>query len=118
MSTLSEKGHLVSLLPDPPPQDTYATVTRATATLQLNRQSNRSWRSAGEEELDPFAGLEDEFEFTDDLEANLLRDKKATLCASVSDAVEKLQSDKSSIGETCDDLVCRYAENAIIVWHS
>jgi hypothetical protein len=42
---------------------------------------------------------------TDDLEANLLRDKKATLCASVSDMVERLQGDRDSLAYTCDELV-------------
>lgn len=82
------------------------TVTKATATLQLNKQNSRSWRSSGEEEeMDPFAGLEEEFEFVDDIEANLLRDKKATLCASVSGLVERVQSDRSALGDTCDELV-------------
>ena len=55
--------------------------------------------------MDPFAGLEEEFEFVDDIEANLLRDKKATLCASVTGLVERVQSDRSALGDTCDELV-------------
>ena len=80
-------------------------VTNATATLQLTRQSNKSWRSSGDDDIDPFAGLEEEFEMANDLEANLMRDKKATLCASVSGMVEKLQSDRGALLDACDELV-------------
>lgn len=79
-------------------------VTKSASTLQLTKRSNKSWRSAGEEELDPFAGLDDEFDMSEDLEANLLRDKKATLCTAVGALVETIQGNRD-LGPACEELV-------------
>lgn len=80
----------------------------STQTLQLNtRRSNKSWLGDDDgDEEDPFAEIEDNFDEAD-LEANLLRDKKATLCASVSRLVEQLQPSAPSFAlrDTSDELV-------------
>ncbi|WVR06241.1 hypothetical protein IAU60_003271 [Kwoniella sp. DSM 27419] len=78
-----------------------------TQSLQLTRRSNRSWASEGDEEdLDPFAEIEDDFD-AESLEANLLRDKRATLCASVNKLVEGLlpTAASSSLRQACDELL-------------
>jgi hypothetical protein len=80
-------------------------------SLQLTKRSNRSWREADvddEDVLDPFAEIDDDFSGdADDLEANLLRDKRATLCASVADIIEVLQPGRGQeeLKNACDELV-------------
>jgi len=79
-------------------------------TLQLTKRSNQSWGSEDvEEKNDPFAEIEEDFSGdANDLEANLIRDKRATLCASVSNIVERLQPSKplEDLKTACDELVC------------
>lgn len=84
-----------------------ASGTKATSSLQLTttKRSNKSWRSAGEEDLDPFAGLDDDFDMSEDIEANLLRDKKATLYAAVGGLVERMQGEREELSGICDELV-------------
>jgi hypothetical protein len=85
--------------------------SRSTTSLQLTRRSNRSWLGDEEgDQSDPFAEIDDELEFgSDDIDANLLRDKRATLCASVSRLIEKLDPVAGMAGgglrETCDELL-------------
>ncbi|GFZ45328.1 non-specific serine/threonine protein kinase [Saitozyma sp. JCM 24511] len=85
--------------------------SRSTTSLQLTRRSNRSWLGDEEgDQSDPFAEIDDELEFgADDIAANLLRDKRATLCASVSRLIEKLDPTAGTAGgglrETCDELL-------------
>ncbi|WWC70634.1 uncharacterized protein I206_104585 [Kwoniella pini CBS 10737] len=76
-------------------------------SLQLTRRSNASWASEEvDEDADPFAEIEDDF-VTEDLEAILLRDKRATLCANVNKLVEGLtpNASHSALKEGCDELL-------------
>ncbi|WVF69329.1 hypothetical protein IAT40_004105 [Kwoniella sp. CBS 6097] len=76
-------------------------------SLHLTRRSNKSWVSDGDDEdLDPFAEIDDDFD-TEDLEANLLRDKRATLCANVNKLVDGLvpHAQPSSLKDGCDELL-------------
>jgi hypothetical protein len=60
--------------------------------------------------LDPFAEIEGDFSGeADDLEANILRDKRATLCASVGRIIDILQPGKGmeDLKVACDELVSR-----------
>lgn len=59
-------------------------------SLQLTRRSNRSWGDEEEEEVDPFAELEDDFA-TDSYEENLRRDRRAAKQASVERLVARLE---------------------------
>jgi hypothetical protein len=85
--------------------------TRSTHSLQLTRRSNQSWLGDEDADLsDPFAEIDDDFDFGEDIEANLLRDKRATLCANVSRLIEKLEPGAGAAGfpalrETCDELL-------------
>ena len=57
---------------------------------------------------DPFAEIGDDFiGEASDLEANLIRDKRATLCTSIAQIVDKLQpsSDPIALVKACDELV-------------
>jgi hypothetical protein len=84
--------------------------------LQLTRRSNKSWLGDEEEEHDPFAEIDDDFD-GDDLEANVLRDKKATLCASVTRLIGDLnsQTKTSTLTASCDELVSRFGMR-IVNW--
>lgn len=76
-------------------------------SLQLTRRSNRSWHEEEEEDdVDPFAEFDDDFD-TDDLEANLLRDKKATLHATVAKIVDQLEvgTPQATLRSLADELV-------------
>ncbi|WWD04732.1 hypothetical protein V865_002803 [Kwoniella europaea PYCC6329] len=76
-------------------------------SLQLTRRSNVSWVSdEADEEQDPFAEIEDDF-VTEDLEAILLRDKRATLHANINKLVEGLTptTPHGSLKEGCDELL-------------
>lgn len=78
-------------------------------SLQLTRRSNRSWQDDDDDDdADPFAEIEDDFDTADDLEANLLRDKRATLCANVTKLVDQLEggsNDMAALRKVCDELV-------------
>lgn len=76
-------------------------------SLKLTRRSNKSWLGDEDgDEADPFAEIEDDFS-ADDLEANVLRDKKATMCAAMNKLIDNLVPKSSSFAlrETCDELV-------------
>ncbi|OCF73077.1 STE/STE11/CDC15 protein kinase [Kwoniella mangroviensis CBS 8886] len=76
-------------------------------SLQLTRRSNVSWASdEADEEQDPFAEIEDDF-VTEDLEAILLRDKRATLHANVNKLVEGLtpNTPHGLLKDGCDELL-------------
>nr|XP_019045791.1 STE/STE11/CDC15 protein kinase [Kwoniella bestiolae CBS 10118]OCF24721.1 STE/STE11/CDC15 protein kinase [Kwoniella bestiolae CBS 10118] len=78
-----------------------------TQSLQLTRRSNVSWASdEADEEQDPFAEIEDDF-VTEDLEAILLRDKRATLHANVNKLVEDLtpSTPHGVLKDGCDELL-------------
>ncbi|RXK41642.1 STE/STE11/CDC15 protein kinase [Tremella mesenterica] len=77
-----------------------------TQSLQLTKRSNRSWLAEGDEETDPFAEFDDDFD-AEDLEANLLRDKRATLCAQVNKIVDVLvpQTPPTELKDACDELL-------------
>ncbi|KAL7423239.1 Protein kinase of the Mitotic Exit Network [Cryptotrichosporon argae] len=82
-------------------------------TLQLTRRSNRSWQEDEEDDdADPFAEINDDFD-AEDLEANILRDKRATLCASVNRVVDQMQVDtpQATLRTVCDELLSMF-ENA------
>ncbi|WVQ96827.1 hypothetical protein IAU59_003934 [Kwoniella sp. CBS 9459] len=85
-----------------------ASGSKSTQSLQLTtRRSNKSWISDGDEEdLDPFAEIDDDFD-TEDLEANLLRDKRATLCANVNKLVDGLvpHASPGNLKDGCDELL-------------
>lgn len=63
--------------------------TNTMGSLQLTRRSNRSWQEEEEEEVDPFAELEDDFA-TDSYEENLRRDRRAAKQASVEGLIARL----------------------------
>ena len=73
----------------------------------MTKRPNQSW-SADDEDHDPFAEIEDDFSAgEDDLEAQLLRDKRATLSASVNRLVDTFEPNTASTGlqDACDELV-------------
>ncbi|WWD18350.1 hypothetical protein CI109_102800 [Kwoniella shandongensis] len=82
--------------------------TGAVPSLQLTRRANTSWQgSDGEDDAaDPFAEIEDDFD-TEDLEANLLRDKRATLFATVNKLIDRLGVGTPSeiLRASCDELL-------------
>ncbi|OCF43911.1 STE/STE11/CDC15 protein kinase [Kwoniella heveanensis CBS 569] len=85
----------------------HASGSRQAQSLQLTRRSNKSWISDGDDEdLDPFAEIDDDFD-TEDLEANLLRDKRATLCANVNKLVDGLvpHASHGNLKDGCDELL-------------
>jgi hypothetical protein len=75
-------------------------------SLQLTRRSNRSWQEDEEEEQDPFAEFDDDFDL-DDLEANLHHNKKAALWAAVEKVVDQMQvgTSMTTLRGVCDELV-------------
>ncbi|KAK4686255.1 hypothetical protein P7C73_g3874, partial [Tremellales sp. Uapishka_1] len=78
-----------------------------TQSLQLTRRSNKSWLGDDDgEDGDPFAEIDDDFD-GEDLEANLLRDKRATLWADVNRLVDLLQpsAGSQSLKGPCDELL-------------
>ncbi|ORY31435.1 hypothetical protein BCR39DRAFT_571401 [Naematelia encephala] len=82
--------------------------TKSTSSLQLTQRSTRPWDESEDEQQDPFAEIDDDFAGDDeDLEANLLRDKKATLCANVGKNVDLLAPGGSSemLVKACDELL-------------
>ncbi|WWC62426.1 uncharacterized protein I303_105022 [Kwoniella dejecticola CBS 10117] len=89
-------------------QPSQASVSKLQAqSLQLTRRSNVPCASdAVDEDADPFAEIEDDF-VTEDLEAILLRDKRATLCANVNKLVEHLTpgTPHTALKEGCDELL-------------
>lgn len=58
------------------------------------------------DEPDPFADMEDDFS-AEDLDANVLRDKKATLCANIDKLIDGLvpKTSMTELRQTCDELV-------------
>nr|WVH01951.1 cytokinesis protein [Naematelia aurantialba] len=81
---------------------------RSTSSLQLTRRTNRSWDESENDQQDPFAEIDDDYVGdAEDLEANLLRDKKATLCANVGKNVDLLVPGSSSeaLVKACDELL-------------
>ncbi|KIJ54808.1 hypothetical protein M422DRAFT_240892 [Sphaerobolus stellatus SS14] len=88
-------------------------VAEQPATLQLTtRLSNKSW--LGDElsdEEDPFAEIDEGFD-EDDLEANLVRDKHARLCAMVNKLIEELvpNAPDYALREACDQLLSTMIE--------
>lgn len=82
-------------------------------SLQLTRRSNRSWREEDEEEVDPFAELEDDFA-TDSYEENLKRDRRAAKQASVERLIARLDVNiqPGALKEVSEELVSGYA----LVW--
>ena len=83
--------------------------SETTQSLQLTRRSHKSWLGDDEDDTnDPFAEIGDDFSGdVDDLEANLIRDKRATLYASISRIVDLLQPSASAAAlvAACDELV-------------
>ncbi|WRT67650.1 uncharacterized protein IL334_004622 [Kwoniella shivajii] len=76
-------------------------------SLQLTRRSNISWESDElDDDQDPFAEIEDDF-VTEDLEAILLRDKRATLCSNVNKLVAGLTPNTPHmvLKQGCDELL-------------
>lgn len=51
--------------------------------------------------------MEDELEVEEDIAAQLLRDRKATLQAGVTRLVERLSPGAIDLGQTCDEIVRR-----------
>ncbi|KAF8505364.1 hypothetical protein BU17DRAFT_101047 [Hysterangium stoloniferum] len=84
------------------------TVAEHAGTLQLTtRLSNKSW--LGDElsdEEDPFAEIDEGFD-EDDLEANVIRDKHARLCASVNHLIDELvpNAPDYALRDACDELL-------------
>ncbi|KAK8858460.1 hypothetical protein IAR55_002687 [Kwoniella newhampshirensis] len=80
----------------------------STPSLQLTRRANTSWQgSDGDDDAaDPFAEIDDDFD-TEDLEANLLRDKRATLFASVNKLIDGLgvSMPAATLRANCDELL-------------
>ncbi|KAL1412966.1 Protein kinase of the Mitotic Exit Network [Vanrija albida] len=91
------------------PLDQIVDPTSTMQSLQLTRRSNRSWQDDDDDDdADPFAEIEDDFDTADDLEANLLRDKRATLCANVTKLVNQLEggsNDMAALRKVCDELL-------------
>ncbi len=83
--------------------------SNSTQSLQLTRRSNKSWLGDEEDDTsDPFAEIGDDFSGgADDLEANLLRDQRATLCGNISRIVDSLQpaTPAAALIAGCDELV-------------
>ena len=80
-------------------------------SLQLTRRSNRSWTSEQDEAHDPFAEIDEDFSLgEDDLEAQLLRDKRATMCANVTRIVDQLEPTTASsiLKHACDELLTMF----------
>ncbi|WWC88803.1 uncharacterized protein L201_003716 [Kwoniella dendrophila CBS 6074] len=76
-------------------------------SLQLTRRSNVSWASdEADEDHDPFAEIEDDF-VAEDLEAILLRDKRATLHANVNKLIESLtpSTPQGVLKNNCEELL-------------
>lgn len=77
-----------------------------TLSLRLTSRTNRSWQDPNSlEDIDPFASMDDELDVEEDIEAQLLRDRKATLQADVTRLVEKLAPGAADLGQTCDEIV-------------
>jgi hypothetical protein len=80
-------------------------------SLQIPKRNTETWSSDQDELADPFAEIDDDFSLgEDDLESQLLRDKRATLCSSVGRIVDLLEPSTPSnqLKEACDELVsCR-----------
>lgn len=55
--------------------------------------------------MDPFAGLDDDFDMSEDIEANLLRDKKSTLCGKIERLIEQITPGNERLRDVCDELV-------------
>ena len=55
--------------------------------------------------MDAFAGLDDDFDMSEDIEANLLRDKTATLCGKIERLVGGLVPNGEDLKAVCDELV-------------
>ena len=82
-------------------------------SLQLMKRSNKSWTSDREDTHDPFAEIDDDFSLgEDDMEAQLLRDKRATLCGNVNRIVDLFEpsTPHTSLREACDELVSHSVE--------
>lgn len=78
-----------------------------TKSLQLTKRSNKSWLGDEDgDELDPFAEIEDDFD-TEDLETNVLRDKRATMCTEINKLIDDLvpKSNSTVLKAACDGLV-------------
>jgi serine/threonine protein kinase len=76
-------------------------------TLMLNSKlSNKSWLGDEDDEDDPFALLEEEFDETD-LEANVARDKYARLCTQVEGLVGSLKVEQAddTLADLSEDLL-------------
>lgn len=83
------------------------TGSTSTRSLQLTKRGNRSWSGLDDaDEPDPFADMEDDFS-AEDLDANVLRDKKATLCANIDKLIDGLvpKTSMSELRQTSDELV-------------
>ena len=73
----------------------------------MTQRSNRSW-SMDDDDHDPFAEIEDDFSAgEDDLEAQLLRDKRATLCSNVNRIIDVFEpsTPPAELQQACDELV-------------
>ena len=85
----------------------FATGLKQSQSLQLTKRSNHSWMTE-EDEMDPFAEIDEDFSVgEDDLEQQLLRDKKATLCEAINRIIDVLEPSTSptDLRTACDDLV-------------
>lgn len=83
---------------------THVDGANTVGSLQLTRRSNRSWKEEEEEDVDPFAEFDDEFDL-DDLEANLHHNKKAALWEEVERLVDQMQANSQALCDVCDQLV-------------
>ncbi|ORX40201.1 hypothetical protein BD324DRAFT_644621 [Kockovaella imperatae] len=89
----------------------HSTLGKSTTnSLQMVKRANHSW-STDDDDHDPFAEIEDDFSGGEDnLEVQLLRDKKATLCASVNRIVDVLEpsTPASDLQQACDELLAMF----------
>nr|ODO01011.1 STE/STE11/CDC15 protein kinase [Cryptococcus depauperatus CBS 7855] len=86
-------------------QPLASSVNILPSSLQLTQRSSSSFPDS-DSEMDPFAEIDDNFD-AEDLEANLLRDKRATLGANISRLIEGLSPHTSAVElrAICDELL-------------
>ncbi len=91
---------------------------QSTKSLQLTRRSSKSWLGDDEgDSYDPFVDIGDDFSGdADDLQANLIRDKRATLFANINRIIDLLQPSTPSaiLIAACDELVGLTEERLIL----
>lgn len=77
-------------------------------SLQIPKRNTSTWSSDQDDAADPFAEIDDDFSLgEDDLESQILRDKRATLCSSITRIIDLLEPSTASdqLKEACDELV-------------